>query len=185
MVSVTSTSAVLNPNGSATAALSATATASGGGYFGNGLCGISGFSAVFFGCKQGTLSVPITLFADHLLLDSRAASANGWFVRNNWHEVTYYAVVSGHTSTPLPTAPSCIIGTCLTITNVTPTGGQRAILILAGRSVNGTARPSSTLGDYLEFGNATAAYERRTVSASNAVATAQRFNDRIVVIDSN
>ena len=181
-------SGTLSSDGSATISLNATATAPGSGAFVsvfNASCGLIPLDAIS-GCLQSTISVPITLVADHPILDSRTASSNGWFVRNKWHEVTYYAVVSGYTPTPLPTPPSCTDGsTCLTIGNLAPTGKQRAILILAGRSINGSARPSATPGDYLEFGNATAAYERRTISASNAIASAQRFNDRIVVIDSN
>src|SRR5258706_3295412 len=55
-------------------------------------------------------------------------------------------------------------GGCLAVSNVTPTGAQRAILILAGRSINGSSRPSSTLEDYLEFGNAGGSYERHSVT---------------------
>jgi hypothetical protein len=69
---------------------------------------------------------------------------------------------------------------CLSVANVTPADGQHAILILAGLSVNGTARPSATLGNYFELGNATGAYERRIVTRSPVP-----FNDRIVVIGSN
>lgn len=117
-------------------------------------------------------------FSDHALLSSTDATT-GWFVRNEWYRLTYYAVAAGYTGT---SAPSCTTSsTCLTVDNVTPSGAQRAILLLAGRSVNGSARPSSTLGDYLESGNATGAYERQPIS--RAVATA--FNDRVVVVDSN
>ena len=35
-----------------------------------------------------------------------------------------------------------------------------------GRSINGTSRPSSTLADYLEFGNAGASYETQSVRDS-------------------
>lgn len=137
------------------------------------------------------ITMNIAMIADHAIIDS-TNSAYGWFVRNQWHRLVYYkpavGAATGHTAAFLPT-PSCtdsgVNPTCITVANVTPAGKQRAILILAGRSVNGMPRPSSMLGDYLEFGNATEAYERRTVNASNAVAPAQRFNDRIIVIDSN
>ncbi len=109
----------------------------------------------------------------------------GWFVRNEWYRLFYYAPAPGHTAAALPT-PSCTTGvSCLSVANVTPTNAQRAILILGGRSVNGTARPSATLADYLESGNATGAFTRKTVSASATIPMAQRFNDRIVVLDSN
>ena len=113
---------------------------------------------------------------DHTLLSS-TNSTTGWFVRNEWYRLVYYTVASGY-------APggslSCTTGSnCLSVTNLTPTGAQRAMLILAGRSVNGTTRPSSTLANYLEGGNATSNYVKQSVSM------ASKFNDRIVVIDSN
>ena len=125
-----------------------------------------------------------TVIGDHPLLDTSTAAATGWFARNEWYRLTYYAVAAGHTAGTLP--PSCTTGTnCLSIANVTPAGAQRAILILGGRSINGTARPSSTPANYLEFGNAIGAFTRNTVSASAAIPVAQRFNDRVVVIGSN
>jgi len=129
---------------------------------------------------------------DHPLLDASTTGpgATGWFVRNEWYRLLYYATVAGHTATTLP--PSCItMSTCLSVANgdptrpITPAGGQRAILILAGRSINGSTRPSATLGNYLEFGNATGAFERRPVSTAVAAALKKPFNDRIVVINSN
>jgi hypothetical protein len=125
-----------------------------------------------------------SVIGDHPLLDP-ANATTGWFVRNEWYRLLYYAVAPGHTAAALPT-PSCTTAvSCLSVANVTPTNAQRAILILGGRSVNGTARPSATLADYLESGNATGAFTRKTVSASAAIPLAQRFNDRIVVLDSN
>lgn len=120
---------------------------------------------------------------DHALLDTTAATI-GWFARNEWFRLAYYAVAQGHTVTTLP--PSCTTGTnCLTVANVSPTGAQRAILILTGASVNGSARPSTTLANYLESGNATGAFTRMTVRAGTVVPLAQRFNDRVLVVDTN
>jgi hypothetical protein len=122
---------------------------------------------------------------DHDLLDTNNSTI-GWFVRNQWYRLAYYAVAQGHTVAPLPTAPSCTTASnCLTVANVTPAGGQRAILILAGSSLNGSARPSSTLANYFESGNATGSYTRMPVTLSPAVAAAQRFNDRVVVVGTN
>ncbi len=124
-------------------------------------------------------------FSDHSLL-SASDPTTGWFVRNEWYRLSYYAVAQGHTASAAPGTPACAPGTnCLSVANVTPAWAQRAILILGGRSVNGTSRPSATLADYLESGNATGAFTRKTISASAAIPTAQRFNDRVVVIDSN
>ncbi len=107
----------------------------------------------------------------------------GWFVRNEWYRLLYYAPAPGHTAAALPT-PSCTSGgTCLSVTNVSPANKQRAILILAGRSLTNAVRPNGTLADYLEFGNAdlNTTFEQRTVSR----ATNAPFNDRVVVLDSN
>ena len=74
--------------------------------------------------------------------------------------------------------------TCLSVANVTPANKQRAILILAGRSLtNPAGRPNGNLADYLEFGNADldTTFEKRPVSR----ATNAPFNDRVVVLDNN
>jgi hypothetical protein len=152
-------------------------------------CQTTNFS-FFFGwyCNTSntvTVTAPITVFADHPLTGTSDGNY-GWFTRNKWHEVTYYAIASGYSPATLPSQPACTTGgNCLSVSNVTPTGAQRGILILAGRSINGSSRPSSTLGDYLEFGNATASYERQTVSRANAPALKKPFNDRVIAVDSN
>jgi hypothetical protein len=135
------------------------------------------------------------LFGDHALLSS-TDPATGWFVRNEWYRLLYYAAASGHTATGLPAAPSCTTGgTCLSVANgdptrpITPVGGQRAILILAGSRVAGQTRPSAMPGDYFEFGNGdeTGAFERQFIKKSAVVNAALKipFNDRIVVVQCN
>jgi hypothetical protein len=135
------------------------------------------------------ITVNIAILRDHPLLDP-TDSTTGWFVRNEWYRLAYYAVAQGHTAAALPSAPACTTGGagaagCLSVANVTPAGAQRAILVLAGRSINGSVRPSSTLGDYLEFGNATAAYERQPVSTAIDATLKKPFNDRVVVLGTN
>ena len=53
------------------------------------------------------------------------------------------------------------------------------------RSINGAARPSATLADYLEFGNAAGSFERQPVSTAVDATLKKPFNDRIVVVDTN
>ena len=134
-----------------------------------------------------------SMFGDHALLSSTDPTT-GWFVRNEWYRLLYYVVAQGHTATGLPAAPSCTTGgTCLSVANgdptrpITPTGGQRAILIFAGSRVAGQTRPSATRGDYFEFGNATGAFERQPVKKSPVVNAALKapFNDRIIVVQCN
>lgn len=107
----------------------------------------------------------------------------GWFVRNEWFRLLYYATTPSHAASASPPR-SCSGGatpTCLQVTNVTPANEQRAILILAGRSLSGAARPNATLADFVEGSNAATppktVFERRPVNSS--------FNDRVLVIDAN
>lgn len=110
------------------------------------------------------LNIDRAALGDHALLDSSDATT-GWFARNEWYRLLYYATAPTVTAANLPTAPACTTGgNCLTVANMTPSDNKRAILILAGRSINATARPSSTLADYLEFGNAGGSYEQQTIT---------------------
>ena len=127
------------------------------------------------------VTVNIAVLADHPLLDPSNAT-RGWFVRNEWYKLVYYAIAPNHAASG--TAPrSCdeTILTCLQVANVTPANKQRAILILAGRSLTGLARPNGALADFVEGANANLpadlVFEQRTVNSS--------FNDRVVVVDAN
>jgi hypothetical protein len=117
-------------------------------------------------CRTASVNVPIEpVFPDHALVNAQHATL-GWFMRNEWYRLLYYVVASGHTAASAP-APACTTaGTCLSATNVVPGGSQRALLVLAGRAINGASRPSANLGDYLEFGNARGSFERQTVTAA-------------------
>jgi hypothetical protein len=129
----------------------------------------------------------IGVLPDHPLLNS-SDSTTGWFVRNQWYRLLYYAPALTHTAAGLPT-PSCTAGvSCLSVTNVTPANKQRAILILAGRSLSNPAgRPNGSLADYFEFGNADGdtTFEQQPVSTAINAALKKPFNDRIVVLDAN
>lgn len=129
------------------------------------------------------------VIGDHALLSATAATT-GWFARNEWYRLVYYATAPGHSAQALsplcavgpPCMPTCVSGTdCLSGTNLAPSGTQRALLILAGRSLTNAARPNGTLGDYLDGANAVETsiprFEQKTV---NPV-----FNDRVLVVDAN
>jgi hypothetical protein len=136
------------------------------------------------------INIDRAVLGDHTLLDSTSVTtgSTGWFVRNEWYRLVYYALAPSNTAAKVASERSCLLAgpaDCLTVTNMTPSSAASALLILAGRSINGTARPNATLSNYLESGNATGAYVRNTVNASAATATAQRFNDRVVAIGSN
>lgn len=120
---------------------------------------------------QFRMRVDRAAIADHALLDPGAAGT-GWFVRNEWYRLVYYAVAPAHAaSSPAPRACTA----CLQLDN--PAGEARALLILAGRSLGGAARPNGVLADFLEGANADLdlAFESRAVNAA--------FNDRLVVLD--
>lgn len=188
----------INSNGSAAITFNGTTTVSYGsgglgGLVGMALCGL--LDMITYGCKAATIGVPILLLADHPILNT-TSTTNGfeWFLRNKWQEVTYYAVAAGYTPNVQPAQPSCTTsGTCLSLTNppTTPvsggaTGTQRAIAILMGRSINGQTRPSSNLGDYLEYGNAGALYENQNVrdSVRNVLADAGGVNTYSITLTS-
>jgi hypothetical protein len=173
-------SALMASDGSAQVTLSGSMPISGGNFIVNLVCTLLGLS-----CYQMNISMPIALLADHPVLNS-TDPVTGWFMRNEWYRVLYYAAAQAATPAPLPIAPACTPGTnCVTVSNLTPANNKRAILILTGRSINGTARPSATLANYLEFGNAAGSFERQPVSTAVDAALKKPFNDRIVVVDSN
>lgn len=122
-----------------------------------------------------------------------------WFVSNQWYRQSYYAV-----------APSCLPGQpgpcsaplnpctfqCLTVKNMAsddppPNNNKFVILVLAGRALNGSSRPSPNIGDYLEGKNLLAAqgtapyvYEHRAgvPGLTASVTPATLINDRVAVI---
>jgi hypothetical protein len=172
----------------ATLTLAATAdqTAGGGstGATGDALCNTS--LAWFQVCRQETFTVPITVLADHQILDT-SDSTYGWFVRNKWHEVSYYVVQSGFVPGGVR---SCTDSTsCLTVNNHTTSAGvsdagkQRALILLAGRTLTGATRPNATLTDWFEGANAdgvTPFEARSTTLVGN-----RTFNDRVAVLSKN
>jgi hypothetical protein len=173
-------SALMAADGSARVTLSGSIPIGGGNLISSLLCTLLGLT-----CYQMNISMPIAVLADHPVLNS-TDPVTGWFMRNEWYRVLYYAAAQTTTPTALPTAPACTPGTnCVTVSNLTPANNKRAILILTGRSINGTARPSGTLANYLEFGNAAGNFERQPVSTAVDAALKKPFNDRIVVVDSN
>jgi hypothetical protein len=120
---------------------------------------------------QFRIRVDRAVIGDHPLLDP-AAPGTGWFVRNEWYRLVYYAIAPAHAASS-PAPRSCT--TCLQIKDAS--GEARALLILAGRSLSGAARPNGLLEDFVEGANADLdlAFEARPVNAA--------FNDRVVVLD--
>ena len=173
--------ATLNSSGTAAVTLQATAT---GTTVADATCGLSGFAAFFFNCYTYSLSVPVFLLGDHpnvhALLDSTDATT-GWFVRNNWHQLSYYAVAPA--VAPGGTGSCVASSTCLQVTYHPSDGKQRAVLVLAGRALTGQDRSSSTLSNWFEGANAdgTSPFEARSAT----LLTNRTFNDRIAVLSTN
>ena len=65
-------------------------------------------------------------------------------------------------------APPRSCSSCLHVANLVPSGKQRAILILAGRSLDGSPRPNGALADFLEGANADLDlnFEQRAVNSA-------------------
>ena len=125
------------------------------------------------GPAQFRIRVDRAVIGDHPLLDP-AAPGTGWFVRNEWYRLVYYAIAPAHAASS-PAPRSC--SSCLQLNN--PSGEARALLILAGRSLTGAARPNGLLEDFVEgeVEVGVRAFEGRPVNAA--------FNDRVVVLDAN
>jgi hypothetical protein len=123
------------------------------------------------------------LLADHPILDPSNATY-GWFARNKWHEVMYYAVAADiapdgtrNCTTPPSATP------CLQVDYLPSSGKQRGLVVMSGRSLSGMARPNGNLSDWLEGANA----DGQTPFAirSPTLIVNRTFNDRIVVLDAN
>ncbi len=137
---------------------------------------------------QATITVPLPAPGYLSKLDPAANPSIAWFLSNKWYRQTYYAISPGFAPggvppgnpavcNPLPATPSC-----LTVNNLPPSFVQKndkqAILVFAGRALDGQTRPSGSPANYLEGENATPAdfiFEHRS-----GVATS--INDRVVVV---
>ena len=185
----------LTANGSANITLTANADTSdldSGGLLGfvlNTVCGITLPLGLTIGCAMDEIRIPIAMFVDHPLTDVNDATY-GWFRRNLWHEVTYYAVAP---SVAPSGAGSCTSGTdCLSVSYRSPSNIYRGLLAFGGRPLSTTVppqvRPAATIADLFEgdnrlVGNAT---PLAPFAARDPTLTVNRtFTDRIAVIDQN
>ncbi|MGE0875451.1 MAG: hypothetical protein AB7O31_12350 [Burkholderiales bacterium] len=125
-----------------------------------------------------TVTIPISVFADHAFLNPAVTDAWYWFFANNWHQVTFYAVAPSHL--PSGATHDCsAVGDCLSVTGLTPASGNRALIALAGQSLTRSARPNGTLADFLdvtENQNWDQVFEQRS--------TGRAFNDRFISLSS-
>jgi hypothetical protein len=191
----------LNNDGSATITLSAnadTSDAGGGGLLGglvnSLLCSITGLLGLTVGCSEDDITIPFNALVDHPILDPTNLQY-GWFVRNQWHQVSYYAIAQeiapdGSGSCVAPAAGTN--SDCLTVKYSRQDLGDdrnRGLIVIAGRRLNGqAARPNGNLADWLEGENAdvSSAQAARTYATRDpSLAVNRTFNDRAAVIDRN
>lgn len=161
-------SAVLQGDGSAQLTLEGTAP---------GLLGMT----LFF-CMTADLGV----LGDHPLLDpaSTGPGTTGWFVRNDWYRLAYYAAADESTADGLPSL-GCNSGNCLRF-NDAGTRNIRSLLVLAGSRLPAQTRPSSSRLDYVEFqnGDLGTLYEQRPVRGTGMASNPNApWSDRIVLVD--
>jgi hypothetical protein len=131
--------------------------------------------------------------ADHVLIrDNAAQNPQHWFLRNRWHEVSYYAVAPS-ISPAGPTPRNCANGmSCLTLSFdiPPPSNNHRGLIVITGRGLPGQNRPALALADRLEGANCDLAGPNCAPDTTFAVRSPplminRSFNDRIAVISSN
>jgi hypothetical protein len=142
--------------------------------------GLGGMLGLLFDCYQQSISVPIFLLTDHSLVDVNDPSY-GWFLRNRWHEVSYYAVAPG--IAPAGGGACVDAVTCLRVTYHPSDGKQRGIIVIGGTKIGAQARPPLVASDLFEDANADGASP--FTLRSPALLTGRTFNDHIAVLDAN
>jgi hypothetical protein len=186
ITTISSLTGVLNSDASATVTLSGEITAAvSDPSVSDATCSL-GALGDDFDCKTKTVSFPITLLADHPILDSTDGTY-GWLLRNKWHEVAYYVVqsdfVPGGSRACTDTTSCLTVNYHTTATGVADAGKQRALILLSGRTLTGASRPNATLADWFEGANADGVTPFEVRSATLVRNTT--FNDRVAVLSAN
>ena len=104
----------------------------------------------------------------------------GWLIANQWYKQLFYAVapdlVPGGSGNCIANPP------CLTVNNLASPNNKQAILVFAGRALNGTLRPSGTVANYLENANLSAALGTTPFVYEHRAGVPTSINDRVVVV---
>lgn len=112
---------------------------------------------------------------------SQTVSATSWFARNEWYRFLYYALGADYALSGSGNCAASDAGTTfLTVSNLSDSGRQCAVLALLGRGLSGQGRPSNALSDYLEGDenrDGDAQFEQLAVGAV--------FNDRFISVGKN
>jgi hypothetical protein len=126
---------------------------------------------------NAAVTIPVSVFADHALANPSSSDAWYWFIANKWHQVTYYGVSPSHTpggGRNCGAASDCIT---VKVAGAAALANRKAILVLAGRSINGSVRPSGNRADYLdstENNNDDQTFAQQRIGRG--------FNDRVVSV---
>jgi len=130
-----------------------------------------------------TIKVPVSY---HPITNSTDPKS-GWFIANQWYRQTYFAVSPGYvpgggnSCSPLPSAPPCLTVNSLPSSYAT-SNDKQAILVFAGRALNGTPRPSGFFANYLENANLSAAQGTTPYVYEHRAGIPTSINDRVVVV---
>ena len=137
----------------------------------------------------GQVTITVPGITSYLPIQSSSTVTNptgAWFVANQWYRQIYYAVSPGWVQgssacNPLPGTPSC-----LTVAKLPPSyvnaNDKRAILVFAGRELNGLTPRPANLANYLEGANLTAANGTTPFVYENRAGVPIAINDRVVVV---
>jgi hypothetical protein len=145
----------------------------------NGSCVSASGAPCTLTVTDAAVAVPISIFADHPLANPSAGDPWYWFTANKWHQLAYYSVSPSHLpggSRDCGAASNCIT---IKVAGGTALANRKAIVVLAGRSINGSARPSANRSDYLDSVENT--NDDRTFAQNRIGRT---FNDRVVSVAS-
>jgi len=135
--------------------------------------------------RQVTITVllpsPATNYLPIISSDPGTNPNGAWFIANQWYRQTYYAVSDGWVPSGVGACnpPPGAAPLCLTVNNLSaPINNKRAILVFAGRALDGHTHPTGNPADYLEGENSTPAdliFEHRSGPSPT-------INDRVVVV---
>jgi hypothetical protein len=178
-------SGILNGDSTATITLSGfadTSDAGSGGLVGNLLCGITGLLALTVGCAQDSIRIPYTVLVDHPIVN-RDHPQYGWYHRNMWHHVSYYAIARENAPDG---SGSCSSADCLDVRYTVAGSTHRGVMLLAGRRLPGqNARPNGNFDHWFEGENGNDPNGRVYTVREPASTVNRTFNDRVAVISKN
>jgi hypothetical protein len=127
-------------------------------------------------CQSRTITTDnvSSIFPNHAFLAPAQTDNWYWFIANNWHHVTYYALAPLHAP---GAAGNCSGTTCISVTvqGDTSLSDKRAVLALAGRSLSYTSSSSRTLADFLD-----STENRNQDLKFEQYKSGRSFNDRFV-----